>query len=414
MRRLRRRFGVPVDAVEAVGWDGDFLEAQAFGYLAVRSARGLPLSLPTTTGVPGPMPGGELAPGCMSVHTPQRRELVHVDRRACRSWRTCRFDLAPRRDARPRRRIRLRQDGDGPLPHAPLPRAAGPHRGRAHPLPTARTCSPRRGSPAANLRGDRIGMIFQEPMTSLNPVFTIGDQIAEAVLLHRAVGPRRGAERGRSSFSTSSASPPLRGSSSATRTSSPGGQRQRVMIAMALASEPDLLIADEPTTALDVTVQAQILELVDRLRRDLGMAVLLITHDLGVVAEFCDRVAVMYAGRIVEDAPATKISSGTRAHRYTEALMRTIPAANPPGPAPPDDRRRRAAARPALAGLRLHASLPCAPSRPARGTCPASKATDAPGPLLESGRMSDAARSPRPVEVLCRCQAARRCGRSTA
>jgi oligopeptide/dipeptide ABC transporter ATP-binding protein len=179
------------------------------------------------------------------------------------------------------------------------------------------------------IRGDRIGMIFQEPMTSLNPVFTIGNQIAEAVLLHRPVG--RAAARARAVELLD-----LVGIPSAAKAldryphQMSGGQRQRAMIAIALACNPKLLIADEPTTALDVTVQAQILDLIDRLRRELGMAVLIITHDLGVVGEFCDRVAVMYAGRIVETAPAGELFLHPR-HRYTQALMTTIPAANPPG-----------------------------------------------------------------------------------
>jgi oligopeptide/dipeptide ABC transporter ATP-binding protein len=183
------------------------------------------------------------------------------------------------------------------------------------------------------LRGDRIGMIFQEPMTSLNPVFTIGSQIEEAVLLHRSVG--RAAARARAiELLDLVGIPAARRALNRYPHQLSGGQRQRAMIAIALANEPDLLIADEPTTALDVTVQAQILELIDRLRRDLNMAVLLITHDLGVVAEYCDRVAVMYAGRIVEVARASQIFARPR-HRYTEALLRTIPATNPPGVALP-------------------------------------------------------------------------------
>jgi oligopeptide/dipeptide ABC transporter ATP-binding protein len=179
------------------------------------------------------------------------------------------------------------------------------------------------------IRGGRIGMIFQEPMTSLNPVFTVGDQIAEAVLLHRAVGRAEARRRASALLDLVGIPSPAQALDRYPHQMS-GGQRQRVMIAIALACEPRLLIADEPTTALDVTVQAQILDLIDRLRRDLGMAVLLITHDLGVVAEYCDRVAVMYAGRIVETAQAGELFRHPM-HRYTEALMRTIPASNPPG-----------------------------------------------------------------------------------
>ncbi len=179
------------------------------------------------------------------------------------------------------------------------------------------------------VRGDRIGMIFQEPMTSLNPVFTIGNQIAEVLRIHRAQG-RAAALRRAAELLDLVGLPAAASQLQRYPHQLSGGQRQRVMIAMALACAPKLLIADEPTTALDVTVQAQILELIAKLRRELGMAVLLITHDLGVVAEFCDRVAVMYAGRIVEEAPAARLFAQPR-HRYTEALLRTIPATNPPG-----------------------------------------------------------------------------------
>ena len=179
------------------------------------------------------------------------------------------------------------------------------------------------------IRGDRMGMVFQEPMTSLNPVFTIGDQIAESLVVHRGAG-RAAALEEAARLLDLVGMPAARGQLGRYPHELSGGQRQRVMIAIALACRPRLLVADEPTTALDVTVQAQILDLVGRLRRELGMAVLLITHDLGVVAETCDRVAVMYAGRIVEEAPAARIFAAPR-HRYTEALLRTMPAANPPG-----------------------------------------------------------------------------------
>jgi peptide/nickel transport system ATP-binding protein len=173
------------------------------------------------------------------------------------------------------------------------------------------------------VRGNTVGMIFQDPLTSLNPSMTIGRQISEAVLLHRRVG--RAAARRRTVEVLD-----LVGIAHASRRlhdyphQFSGGMRQRVMIAIALACEPKLLIADEPTTALDVTIQAQILELIDRLRRDLGMAVILVTHDLGVIAGRADRVAVMYAGRVVEQATATTLFDHPR-HRYTEALFRALP-----------------------------------------------------------------------------------------
>ncbi len=183
--------------------------------------------------------------------------------------------------------------------------------------------------PLRAMRGDRAAMIFQEPMTSLNPVLTVGEQVAEVLEIHRGLPRERALDRAADLFSLVNLPAPREQLGRYPHQMS-GGQRQRVMIAMALACEPRLLIADEPTTALDVTVQAQILALIDRLRRDLGMACLLITHDLGVVSEVCDRAAVMYAGRIVEEAPVAELFAAPR-HRYTRALLDTMPAMNPPG-----------------------------------------------------------------------------------
>jgi peptide/nickel transport system ATP-binding protein len=173
------------------------------------------------------------------------------------------------------------------------------------------------------IRGGRIGMIFQEPMTSLNPVFTIGDQVAEAVMLHRGAGRATARARALEMLRLVRIADPEQRLDEYPHQLS-GGMRQRVMIAMALACEPDLVIADEPTTALDVTIQAQILELLADLRRRLGTAILLITHDLGVVAETCDEVAVMYAGRIVERAPAAELFAHPR-HPYTIGLLAARP-----------------------------------------------------------------------------------------
>ena len=173
------------------------------------------------------------------------------------------------------------------------------------------------------IRGNHISMIFQEPMTSLNPVFTIGDQIVEAVTLHRDVSAATARERALEMLSLVGIPSPAGRFADYPHQLS-GGMRQRVMIAMALACEPQLLIADEPTTALDVTIQAQILELMHELRERLGMGMMLITHDLGVVAEICDDVAVMYAGRVVERGSVDSVFRNPQ-HPYTEALLHSIP-----------------------------------------------------------------------------------------
>jgi oligopeptide/dipeptide ABC transporter ATP-binding protein len=173
------------------------------------------------------------------------------------------------------------------------------------------------------IRGAEIGMIFQEPMTSLNPVFRIGDQVGEVLELHRGLG-REAARRAAVELLARVRIPdPARRAEQYPHELS-GGMKQRVMIAMALACDPALLIADEPTTALDVTIQAQILELLRALRRDAGMAILLITHDLGVVAQFADRVAVMYAGEIVEEGAVRELFREPL-HPYTRALLRALP-----------------------------------------------------------------------------------------
>jgi len=173
------------------------------------------------------------------------------------------------------------------------------------------------------MRGDDIAMIFQDPMTSLNPVFTVGEQIAEALRLHRKLSRRDAREATVDAMREVSIPDPSRRVDDYPHQLS-GGMRQRVMIAMALACNPKLLIADEPTTALDVTIQAQILELLNELRLQRELAVLLITHDLGVVAEVADRVAVMYTGRIVEQSDVEELFQRPK-HPYTEGLLRSVP-----------------------------------------------------------------------------------------
>jgi oligopeptide/dipeptide ABC transporter ATP-binding protein len=173
------------------------------------------------------------------------------------------------------------------------------------------------------IRGDEISMIFQEPMTSLNPVQRVGEQIAEAVRSHQGVSAKDAAARAVEMLELVGISEAPRRANDYPHQMS-GGMRQRVMIAIALACNPKLLIADEPTTALDVTIQAQILELMTELRDRLGMAMMLITHDLGVVAEMCDDVVVMYAGRVVESGPVADVFTSPQ-HPYTEALLQSIP-----------------------------------------------------------------------------------------
>ena len=171
------------------------------------------------------------------------------------------------------------------------------------------------------VRGAEISMIFQEPMTSLNPVMTTGAQVAEPLVIHRGMAKKAALAEAASLYQLVGIADPERRVHDYPHQMS-GGMRQRVMIAMALACRPALVIADEPTTALDVTIQAQILELLARLRRELGMALLLITHDLGVVAESCDDVIVMYAGQVVEHAPAKALFARPR-HPYTAGLLRS-------------------------------------------------------------------------------------------
>jgi peptide/nickel transport system ATP-binding protein len=179
------------------------------------------------------------------------------------------------------------------------------------------------------VRGREIGAIFQDPLTSLNPLYTIGRQITETILTHLPVSQAEAQQRA-IGLLREVGIPAAEKRIDHYPHQFSGGMRQRVVIALALAANPKLIIADEPTTALDVSIQAQIIALIKKLCREHGAAVMLVTHDMGVIAETADRVAVMYAGRIVEEAPATALFAAP-GHRYTEALLRSMPAANAPG-----------------------------------------------------------------------------------
>ncbi len=174
-----------------------------------------------------------------------------------------------------------------------------------------------------HIRGNKISIIFQDPMTSLNPTFTIGNQLREAIMLHTDRNKKQAQERAIEMLELVGINEPEKRVKQYPFELS-GGMRQRVMIAMALACEPDILIADEPTTALDVTIQAQILELMADLQKKLGMAIIMITHDLGVIASMCDEVIVMYAGRVAERGTAPQIFYRPK-HEYTKGLIRSIP-----------------------------------------------------------------------------------------
>ncbi len=179
------------------------------------------------------------------------------------------------------------------------------------------------------IRGKRISMIFQDPMTSLNPYLTIGEQVAEPLVIHEGAGKKEARARALEQLVLAGI-PDAEQRMDAYPHQFSGGMRQRVMIAMALITRPEILIADEPTTALDVTVQKQVLDLIRKLQQDMGTSVILITHDLGVVRQYANRINVMYAGRIVESAPAKELLEHPR-HAYTRALMKSIPGLHAKG-----------------------------------------------------------------------------------
>jgi len=181
------------------------------------------------------------------------------------------------------------------------------------------------------IRGNKISIIFQDPMTSLNPVYTIGDQLIEAIMLHTNRTKKQAQGRAADLLRMVNVNDPLKRLKQYPYELS-GGMRQRVMIAMAIACEPDILIADEPTTALDVTIQAQILELMQSLQKEMGMAIIMITHDLGVIAQLCDEVIVMYGGKVCERGTADDIFYNPL-HEYTKGLLESIPSAS-------DDRKK--------------------------------------------------------------------------
>ena len=233
------------------------------------------------------------------------------------------------------------------LPGPPAMYASGSIRFRGEELLTASEARMR------ELRGNAISMIFQDPMTSLNPVLTIGEQIAEVLILHQKLSKRAAWNRAGEMLDLVGIPDPLRRLRDYPHQFS-GGMRQRAMIALALACNPAVLIADEPTTALDVTIQAQIMELLARLRREMGTAIVLITHDLGVVAECCDRVVVMYAGNKVEEATVDTLFSQP-CHPYTRGLLAAMPDLETPA----DAEHRRLAEIPGMVPSLKQAAVGC-------------------------------------------------------
>ena len=244
-----------------------------------------------------------------------------------------------------------------------------------------------------DVRGGRVAMIYQDPLSALNPVLTVGRQLTEVLERHRAMRSRAARQRAVELLGLVGIPQPERRLDDYPHQFS-GGMRQRVMIAMAISCEPALLIADEPTTALDVTVQAQILELLGRLKRDLGMGLILITHDLGIVAGITDRVLIMYAGGIVEDGPTDQVLDDPRMP-YTLGLLRSVPRLDLPAPGGPDaDPGQSARPDARAAGLSVRAALPVPDRRLRRGTA-GSRTHRAESPDRLLGRRRDRGRPPR-------------------
>ena len=237
---------------------------------------------------------------------------------------------------------------------------------------TTPTCSPCRPQAMREIRGARIAMVFQDPLSSLHPQYTVGWQIVEAIRAHETAGRQPVRRRAIALLEEVGIPDPARRVDDYPHQFS-GGMRQRVMLAMALALRPELLIADEPTTALDVTVQAQLLDLLARLQREHGTAIVLVTHDLGVVAQVADRVLTMYAGRIVEEATTAELFASPH-HPYTRGLLSCIPGATTRGNLAGADRRAAAEHAAPAAGLRVRAALPAC-----RGPLPSGAAARARG-----------------------------------
>ena len=234
------------------------------------------------------------------------------------------FSIPKGKTVGPGGRVGLRQDGDGDVDRAAAAAAGRQGAGRGDPCSRARTCGRCRAKRIHEVRGGEIGVIFQEPMSALNPVHRVGrSRSSRACGCTRGWRPRRRWQEAVELLEMVGIPAPEQRLMDYPHQLS-GGMRQRVMIAIAIACRPDLLISDEPTTALDVTVQAQILELIERMQSELGMSQLLITHDLGVIAENCDEVVVMYAGRVVERAPVRELFANPR-HAYTKGLLSSIP-----------------------------------------------------------------------------------------